>query len=128
MVHYKEDKSNGEPWVKDTNIELHKSLKSFFNYLKDKSNLLTRVDVAITQETRKEKNEESGMIIPALEPVTRSREYNLYDDFIKDRVVYESLFNSKTRRWLDEHIIGLNPDTSRGLSSYGHSALYWIKR
>ncbi|WP_416043004.1 HNH endonuclease [Bacillus halotolerans] len=119
MVHYKEDRPNGEPWVKDTNIELHKSLKSFFNYLKDKSNLFTRVDVAITQETRKEKNEESGMIIPALEPVTRSREYNLYDDFIKDRVVYESLFNSKTRRWLDEHVIGLNSDTSRGYQAMG---------
>ncbi|AVR01049.1 hypothetical protein OBCHQ24_03295 [Oceanobacillus iheyensis] len=59
------------------------------------------------------------MKIPALEPVTRSREYNLYDDSIRDRVVYESLFNSKTRRWLDEYVIGLNPDTSRGYQAMG---------
>lgn len=119
MVHYKEDRPNGDPWVKGTNIELHKNLKSFFNNSKDKLNLFTQIDVAITQENRKEKNEESGMIIPTLEPVTRSREYNLYDDSIRDRVVYESLFNSKTRRWLDEHVIGLNPDASRGYQAMG---------
>lgn len=119
MVHYKEDRPNGEAWVKDTNIELHKNLKSFFNNWKGKSNSFTQVNVAVTQETREEKNEESGMIIPALEPVTRSREYNLYDDSIRDRAVYEYLFNSESHRWIDEHVIGLNKNESRGYQAMG---------
>ncbi|MFJ7931519.1 HNH endonuclease [Peribacillus sp. NPDC096448] len=55
MVHYKDDRPNGDPWVKDTNIELHKNLKSFFN--KIKPDTITQKDVAATQEIRKEKNE-----------------------------------------------------------------------
>lgn len=57
--------------------------------------------------------------IPPLEPVERSREYNLYSDLIRDRVVYESLFHGRTRRWLDENVIGLNPDESRGYQAMG---------
>ncbi|WLV25871.1 HNH endonuclease signature motif containing protein [Aciduricibacillus chroicocephali] len=57
--------------------------------------------------------------VPPLEPVSRSREYDLYYDAIKDIVVYESLFNSKTHRWLDEHVIGLNSDESRGYQAMG---------
>lgn len=30
MVHYKEDRPNGKPWVKDTNIELIKNLEQYF--------------------------------------------------------------------------------------------------
>ena len=51
--------------------------------------------------------------------MNRSREYNLYEDSIRDRVVYESLFHARTRRWLDEHVIGLNPDESRGYQAMG---------
>lgn len=57
--------------------------------------------------------------VPQLEPVSRSREYNLYNNSIRDRVVYQSLFNSRTRRWLDEHVIGLNPNESRGYQAMG---------
>lgn len=57
--------------------------------------------------------------IPPLEPVERSREYNLYSDSVRDRVVYESLFHGRTRRWLDEYVIGLNPDESRGYQAMG---------
>ncbi|MBT2736208.1 HNH endonuclease [Bacillus sp. ISL-7] len=64
-------------------------------------------------------NEGNLLSVPALEPVSRSREYNLYEDPIRDRVVYESLFHGRTRRWLDEHIIGLNPDESRGYQAMG---------
>jgi 5-methylcytosine-specific restriction enzyme A len=60
-----------------------------------------------------------GKCIPQLEPAKRVREYNLYEDSIRDRVVYESLFHSRTRRWLDEHVIGLNPDESRGYQAMG---------
>jgi predicted restriction endonuclease len=56
---------------------------------------------------------------PQLEPVKRAREYNLYENSIRDRVVYESLFHSRTRRWLDEHVIGLNPNESRGYQAMG---------
>lgn len=64
-------------------------------------------------------NKSDLISVPELEPVKRSREYNLYEDSIRDRVVYESLFHTKTRRWLDEHVIGLNPDESRGYQALG---------
>ncbi|MDG4850855.1 HNH endonuclease [Peribacillus frigoritolerans] len=57
MVHYKDDRPNGDPWGKDTNIELHKNLKSFFNNSKIKADTITQKDVAATQEIRKEKSE-----------------------------------------------------------------------
>nr|WP_285845778.1 HNH endonuclease [Metabacillus idriensis] len=62
--------------------------------------------------------------VPVLKPVNRSREYQLYDDSIRDLIVYEYLFHSRTHRWLDEHVIGLNPDESRGYQAMG--ILYFI--
>ncbi|CAH0147559.1 hypothetical protein SRABI80_00546 [Peribacillus frigoritolerans] len=50
MVHYKEDRPNAHPWVKNTNIELHKNLKSFLNYSNIKQTKTTQKDVAATQE------------------------------------------------------------------------------
>lgn len=61
----------------------------------------------------------SKLNIPPLDPVRRSREYNLYDDAVKDRAVYEYLFNSESHRWIDEHILGLNADESRGYQAMG---------
>ncbi|AZU62566.1 HNH endonuclease [Neobacillus mesonae] len=57
--------------------------------------------------------------VPQLEPVKRAREYNLYEATIRDRAVYEYLFNSESHRWIDEHVIGLNPDESRGYQAMG---------
>ncbi|MFD2924485.1 HNH endonuclease [Halobacillus naozhouensis] len=67
----------------------------------------------------KKSDENSLFNVSELAPVSRSREYNLYSDSIRDKVVYESLFNSRTRRWLDEHVIGLNPIESRGYQAMG---------
>ncbi|WP_406790043.1 HNH endonuclease [Bacillus cereus] len=52
MVHYKEDRPNTDPWVKDTNIELHKNLKSFFNNSKIKPDIIVQKDATATQEIR----------------------------------------------------------------------------
>jgi hypothetical protein len=52
MVHYKEDRPNGDPWVKEANIELHKNLKSFFNNSKIKPDTITQKDAAATHEIR----------------------------------------------------------------------------
>lgn len=57
--------------------------------------------------------------IPVLEPKSRTREYNSYKDSIRDRVIYEYLFNARTHRWLDENIIGLDADYSKGYQSMG---------
>ncbi|WP_249292210.1 HNH endonuclease [Metabacillus flavus] len=59
------------------------------------------------------------MEFPKLDPVKRSREFNTYDASIRSRVVFEYLFKSKTHRWIDEHIIGLNPIESRGYQAMG---------
>jgi predicted restriction endonuclease len=57
--------------------------------------------------------------VPKLEPVPRSREYLSYTDAIRDKVVYEYLFHSRSHRWLDENIIGIDPEYSRGYQSMG---------
>jgi hypothetical protein len=57
--------------------------------------------------------------LPQLEPIKRAREYNLYEGSIRDRAVYEYLFNSESHRWIDENVIGLNPDESRGYQAMG---------
>ncbi|MFJ7859856.1 HNH endonuclease [Peribacillus sp. NPDC097206] len=57
--------------------------------------------------------------LPYLEPVKRSREFQAYDPTIRSRVVYEYIFNSKTHRWIDENIIGLNSTESRGYQTMG---------
>jgi hypothetical protein len=50
MVHYKEDRPNANPWIKDTNIELRKNLDSFFYNSKIKPDKITQKDVAATEE------------------------------------------------------------------------------
>jgi hypothetical protein len=94
--------------------ELHilKSEESYFKHLHEREGLSEG-----TKDNGKLNN--TLNIIPALEPVERSREYNLYEVPIRDRVVYESLFHGRTRRWLDENVIGLNPDESRGYQAMG---------
>ncbi|MGE7662657.1 HNH endonuclease [Peribacillus sp. NPDC097197] len=57
--------------------------------------------------------------IPDLEPVKRSREFNASNPAVRSRVVYEYIFNSKTHRWIDENIIGLNSTESRGYQTMG---------
>ncbi|MFS0688970.1 HNH endonuclease [Sporosarcina sp. 179-K 8C2 HS] len=57
--------------------------------------------------------------IPQLEPVRRDREYNLYEEAVRDRAVYEYLFNSESHRWIDENVMGFNPDESRGYQAMG---------
>ncbi|CAH0248957.1 hypothetical protein SRABI80_02938 [Peribacillus frigoritolerans] len=95
---------------------------SMFSGGDETNRFLSRLGFIIVEnenDTIGNQNEGNLLSVPSLEPVKRSREYNLYDDSIRDRVVYESLFHARTRRWLDEHIIGLNPDESRGYQAMG---------
>jgi 5-methylcytosine-specific restriction protein A len=66
-----------------------------------------------------EQSDRQEISVPKLEPVSRSREYSSYDDEIRDKVVYEYLFHSRSHRWLDENIIGIDPEYSRGYQSMG---------
>jgi 5-methylcytosine-specific restriction enzyme A len=66
-----------------------------------------------------EQSERQEISVPKLEPVSRSREYLSYNDDIRDKVVYEYLFHSRSHRWLDENIIGIDPEYSRGYQSMG---------
>lgn len=58
-------------------------------------------------------------IITKLEPIERSREFNSHNESVRDKVVYEYLFHSSTHRWLDENVIGLKSDESRGYQAMG---------
>lgn len=95
---------------------------SMFSGGDETNRYLSRLGFTIIEGMESEieiQNKKDFISVPELEPVKRSREYNLYEDSIRDKIVYESLFNGRTRRWLDEHIIGLNPVESRGYQAMG---------
>ncbi|PGE31611.1 HNH endonuclease [Bacillus wiedmannii] len=60
-----------------------------------------------------------GALIPKLEPVKRDREYNTYGEELRDSVVYEYLFNTRSHRWIDENILGLDSKESKGYQAMG---------
>lgn len=104
MVHYKENReSNRDPWVKDTNIELHRNLEKFMVTQEQWNNNVLR--------------EERGIPLP--NPVSRNREYSSYSEEKRNEVVYEYLFNGNTHRWIDEHTLELDPEWSRGYQAMG---------
>jgi 5-methylcytosine-specific restriction protein A len=52
--------------------------------------------------------------IPKLNPRKRDREYKQYHQDIRDRAVYEYLFHGKSHRELDDEVIGVDSNNSRG--------------
>lgn len=56
---------------------------------------------------------------PELKFNPREREYLSYQETLRDKVIYEYLFNGKSRRWLDDNILGLDPEYSKGWQSFG---------
>lgn len=59
------------------------------------------------------------MFFPKLVFNPRDREYKVYQESLRDRLIYEYLFLGKSRRWLDENILGQNAEYSRGWQSFG---------
>lgn len=57
--------------------------------------------------------------LPKLSYVNRDREYRLYPERLRDAVVYEYLFKGMSHRWIDENILGLDVDYSRGYQAMG---------
>ncbi|UOY93151.1 EVE domain-containing protein [Ectobacillus sp. JY-23] len=53
MVHYKEDRPNGNVWVKDTNVELHRNLEAYLkvNNIELKNGTFKNVEVSQGQQT-----------------------------------------------------------------------------
>ncbi|SFE31447.1 HNH endonuclease [Alteribacillus iranensis] len=93
MVHYKEDRPSGKPWHKDDRNELQGYINTYLN--------------------------EETINFPALIPGKRKREFELYDMDIHSKVVFEYLFNKRSHRWLDENVINISPEYSRGFQSMG---------
>lgn len=56
---------------------------------------------------------------PPLIVESRRREYDRYYVHTRSIVVYEFLFNARSSRWLDENILGLNSEKSKGYASFG---------
>ena len=97
-------------------------LPSLFSGGDETNSFLRRLGFTIVDDLKIDNaiyNKSEFIRVPELEPVKRSREYNLYEEYRKDSVVYEYLFNSRTHRWIDEHVIGLNPDESSGYQAMG---------
>lgn len=57
--------------------------------------------------------------IPLPEPVSRDREFLSHSEQLRGKVFYEYLFNGNTHRWIDEHILELEPEWSRGYQAMG---------
>ncbi|OMC76786.1 hypothetical protein BK125_17180 [Paenibacillus odorifer] len=57
--------------------------------------------------------------IPRPVPVSRKREFVSYSEQHRREVIYEYLFNGNTHRWIDENILELNPEWSRGYQAMG---------
>lgn len=57
--------------------------------------------------------------IPSLKCSNRKREYDLYSDKERDEVIYKYLFEGKSHRILDEEILSVDPNYSRGCSQWG---------
>lgn len=60
-----------------------------------------------------------NVLFPPLRPVSRSREYRSIQPEIRDKIVYQYLFNGLSHRVLDEKVVGHNPDYTRGWVSMG---------
>lgn len=56
---------------------------------------------------------------PSLKPNPRDREYKLYSENLRDKVIYEYLFESKTHRELDKQVLELDAIQTRGFQSMG---------
>ncbi|SDH03668.1 HNH endonuclease [Desulfosporosinus hippei] len=56
---------------------------------------------------------------PELKPDERDREYRRYTEELRDRVIFEFLFNGRSNRWIDENILLENQEYSRGWFSMG---------
>jgi 5-methylcytosine-specific restriction enzyme A len=59
------------------------------------------------------------MTVPKLNPSKRHREYDSYSDELRSQVIRGWLFSNKTHRQLDEEILGLDRNISRGYQSMG---------
>ncbi len=59
------------------------------------------------------------MNIPELKKSSRVREFNSYNQDIRDKIVYFYLFEGKSYRELDEELLNLNPEESRGWQTMG---------
>lgn len=72
---------------------------------------------------RLEYNAVTTINLPELKFSNRDREYKQYSDVIKAKVLYEHLFNNRTHRWLDIHILGRNGQTNGRVSA---NILYYL--
>ncbi|WP_231584206.1 HNH endonuclease [Domibacillus indicus] len=73
----------------------------------------------INTDVQEERKSNKDLIFPPLEVTKRDREYNSYKQLLRDKVVFEYLFNSKPHRTLDEDILGLDSKESKGFQAMG---------
>ncbi len=57
--------------------------------------------------------------LPPLQPSGRIREFNSYSDILKANIIFEHIVNGLQHRELDEVVLGLNSQNSKGFQSMG---------
>lgn len=63
--------------------------------------------------------DDSSLKLPPLEPSGRIREFNNYNDTLKAKVIFEHLVNGMKHRELDQLVLGLDKQKSKGYQSMG---------
>lgn len=79
--------------------------------------LFTQEEINVAKARLKEFGYEIEDILPQLQPSGREREFNNYQDDLKAKVIYEHLVKGLTHRELDEKVLNLDKDKSKGLQS-----------
>ena len=62
---------------------------------------------------------DNEFVLPSLRPDARAREYNGVSEQLRDKVIYEYLFNGQSHRLLDGTVLGLDATYTRGYMSMG---------
>ncbi|MGD2198205.1 HNH endonuclease [Lysinibacillus fusiformis] len=63
--------------------------------------------------------EDISFDLPSLQPSGREREFNDYEDYLKAKVIFEHIVNGLKHRELDEVVLGLDKQKSKGYQSMG---------
>lgn len=79
--------------------------------------LFSQEEINIAKTRLKEFGYETDDTLPQLQPSGREREFNSYHDELKAKVIFEHLVNGLTHRELDEVVLDLDKEKSKGLQS-----------
>lgn len=106
--------------IKRTNLLNYETLENLrILKVRNETNYLLTIEQAKEINTLWENSKPNIVSFPPLKISSRDREFKKYPQVIRDKIAFFYLFEGKTPRWLDENIIGVSADYSRGWQAMG---------